>query len=180
MSVSRQFLATDGEWELVLDWFRALPHDLAWSPRENAHLIFFRNLGTLPIPPDQADQDKTPLVWIHTPHRLRGVLWTSGSVTFTPSPLRGFPKLQSVSKAFQAWLQQFPLVFSRKAPQASEHLYYLEGGIQNFHDELYALPRAFAALKNGQYFVNHDHSERSIDVLCKTLRLRGIPVEPVA
>jgi hypothetical protein len=179
MSVSLHFLAIDDEWELVLDWLRALPHDLAWSPRENGQVVFFRDLGTLPLPPAQVDQSKTPLVWITTPRPLRGVLWTTGEVTFTPSPLRKlFPKLHGVSKAFQTWLQQFPLVFSCRTPQASEHLYYLEGQIQNRDLQLYALPRAFAALKNGQYFVHHDNTDRTVNDLCKALKLRAIAVQP--
>ena len=43
--------------------------------------------------------------------------------------------------------------------------------------ELYALPKAMAALRAGQYFVHHRGTDGQLDVLAKSLRLRGYHVE---
>jgi len=56
---------------------------------------------------------------------------------------------------FAKWLKQFDLVFARKKDITPEWSYYLEGGIQNFSEKLYALPDAMAALRKGRYFVHH-------------------------
>ena len=73
--------------------------------------------------------------------------------------------------------EQFDLIFSQKNAAQSEWKYYLEGGIQNFDAKLYALPRALAALQAGQYFVHRRASSTLLDVLAKSLRLRGYNVE---
>jgi hypothetical protein len=98
---------------------------------------------------------------------------------FPRNPLRAqFPRLQKVSQDFTKWLSQFDLVFSQKDKNASEWQYYLEAGIQNFHEKVFALPKAFAGLRRGQYFVHRRASEGRLDTLCKSLRLRGCQTNP--
>jgi hypothetical protein len=123
------------------------------------------------------NQDKTPLVFIIKPRIRRGTLWTDSEVVFTPNPLKPqFPALQKINSSFAKWMRGFDLVFSQKNAAQSEWLYYLEGGIQNYDDELFALPKAMAALRSGQYFIHHGASERQLDLLGKSLRLRGYHV----
>jgi hypothetical protein len=179
VSVRYSYLALDGDHQLVLDWFASLPDEVTVSDREDRRLIYFRAMATRPLETEgEIDQDSTPLVFISTPRKLRGTLWTDAEVSFSPTPLKSqFPALQRISQAFAKWLKQFDLVFTQKHPAKSDFLYYLEGGIQNVDSELYALPQASTALRNGQYFVHHRHGAASLDTLCRTLRLRGYDTE---
>jgi hypothetical protein len=88
-----------------------------------------------------------------------------------------FPRLQRVLTSFRQWLKAFPLVFRQpRLPETSGGSwdYYLEGGIRNVSDEIFALPAGMAALERGQYFVWHGDSEARLDTLLKSLRLRGV------
>ncbi len=177
MAVRYTFLALEDDHQLVADWFSALPDEKTVNDRADRVLFYFRALGTRPLQ-ENIDPEKTPLVWIAKPQKIRGTLWTDAEVLFTPTPLKPqFPALQKVSQAFAKWLQQFDLIFSQKNAAQSEWKYYLEGGIQNFDAKLYALPRALAALQAGQYFVHRRASSTLLDVLAKSLRLRGYNVE---
>jgi hypothetical protein len=179
MAVRYTYLALEEDHQLVADWFSALPDEKTVSDRPDRLLFYFRALATRPLPLDEnVDQEKTPLVFIAKPQKRRGTLWTDAEVLFTPTPLKPqFPVLQKVSQSFAKWLGQFDLVFSQKNAAQSEWKYYLEAGIQNFDEELYALPRALAALRAGQYFVHHHASSGQLDTLAKSLRLRGYHVE---
>ena len=98
---------------------------------------------------------------------------------FSPRPRlsRSFQLFRRSVRLSQKWLQQFDLIFSQKNAAQSEWKYYLEGGIQNFDAKLYALPRALAALQAGRSFVHRRASSTLLDVLAKSLRLRGYNVE---
>jgi len=124
------------------------------------------------------DEENTPLVRITLPRRLRGVIWSAGSVTFTGTPLRTrFPRLAGLYRAFAGWLRHFDLVYDPDKRQ-SDLDYYLEGGIRNYDSEVRALPKAATALRNGQYFVNVDATDASVYDLCRQLRLRGVNCDP--
>jgi len=175
MAVRYTYLATDEDHRLVADWFTALPDEVTVSDRPDRLLFYFRAMATQPLPLDgSVEQDKTPFVFVEKPLKKRGTLWTDAEVYFPATPLRPqFPGLQKISQSFAKWLRQYDLVFSQQDAAKSEWKYYLEAGIQNLDEELYALPCAFAALKAGQYFVRRDASEGALDVLAKSLRLRG-------
>jgi hypothetical protein len=179
MSVRYSYLALEKDHQLVVDWFAALPDEVTVSDREDRRLIYFRAMAAHPLPTEgEIDQNATPLVFISTPQRRCGTLWTDAEVLFTPTPLKSqFPALQKVNQAFAKWLKQFSLVFSQSHAKDSELKYYLEGGIQNFDAELHALPHALVALRNGQYFVHHRDSAGQLDTVCKKLRLRGFETE---
>ncbi len=133
-----------------------------------------------PLPLDiEIDQEKTPFVFIEKPQRRLGTLWTNSEVYFSATPLKQqFPALQKISNAFGKWLQQFELVFTQKESEKFDLKYYLEAGIQNYSEEVYALPHALAALRAGQYFVSNRASSSHLSTLAKTLRLRGYQTEP--
>jgi hypothetical protein len=179
MAVRYTYLALEEDHQLVADWFSALPDEKTVRDRADRLLFYFHALAKRPLPLDEKiDPEKTPLVFIAKPQKIRGTLWTDAEVLFTPIPLKPqFPALQKISQSFARWLRQFDLVFSQKNAAQSEWKYYLEAGIQNFDEELYALPRALAALRAGQYFVHHHANPGQLDVLAKSLRLRGYHVE---
>jgi hypothetical protein len=179
MAVSYTYLALEEDHQLVADWFSALPDEKTVNDRADRLLFYFRTMAARPLPlNDKIDPEKTPLVLIAKPHKIRGTLWTDAEVLFTPTPLKPqYPALQKISQAFAKWLKQYDLVFSQKNAAQSEWKYYLEAGIQNFDAELYALPRALAALQAGQYFVHHRASSGQLDTLGKSLKLRGYHVE---
>jgi hypothetical protein len=54
--------------------------------------------------------------------------------------------------------------------------YYLEGGIRNSVENLYALPNAMIALQSNRYFVHHRDKLGPESQLARTLRLRGYHV----
>lgn len=125
------------------------------------------------------DPENTPLVSIEVPHKLRGVFWTAGEVTFTGTPIRTrFPRLASLHRSFVRWLRQYELVYDPHV-RRSEFDYYLEGTIRNYDSEVRALPKAMAALREGQYFINAGSGGDRLDLLCRQLKLRGIDCDPV-
>jgi len=179
MAVRYTYLALEEDHQLVADWFSVLPDEVTVSDRSDRLLFYFRAMATRPLPVEEKiDQEKTPLVFVEKPQKKRGTLWTDAEVYFPATPLRPqFPGLQKISQSFAKWLRQYDLVFSQKDAAKSEWKYYLEAGIQNFDEELYALPHAFAALKAGQYYVHRRASEGTLDALAKSLRLRGYHTE---
>jgi len=52
--------------------------------------------------------------------------------------------------------------------------YYLEGGVRNVSEEIFALPEGMAALERGQYFIWQGDSEGRLDTVLRMLRLRGV------
>jgi hypothetical protein len=175
MSVLYHFLASENDFEFVADWFAALGQEVTRRERPDGTWLYFRGMATAPLPEvDKIDQNITPLVWLAGPSIRQGILWTNAEVRFTPTPLRQqFPELNKISVSFSKWLQQFDLVFSRKKADAtSEWCHYLEGGIQNWCEHVYALPEAMAALRQERYFVHHHISDPALDRIAKTLRLR--------
>ena len=179
MAVRYHYLALEEDHQLVLDWFSALPDELTVDNRPDRCLLYFHRMAADPLPLNETvNQEKTPFVFIERPQKKRGTLWTDAEVHFTPTPLKPqFPELQKISQSFAKWIRKFELVFSQKDATQSEWKYFLEAGIQNFDEELYALPSAFAALKAGQYFVHRRANSGQLDVLEKSLRLRGCHVE---
>jgi len=178
MSDRYSYLALNEDFQLVLDWFKALPDEITVNDRSDRVLYYFRNQAKSPLAPvESIDQKRTPLVFASRPQRVRGTLWTDAEVLFTPKPFKSqFPLLYRTSKSFEAWLSTFDRVFSQKGQAERNWNYYLEGGVQNFNAELYALPRAMQALKGGQYFVHHRDSPSRVETVAKILRLRGYDV----
>ena len=179
MAARYSYLALEDDQKLVTEWFAALDTEMTVNERDDRTVYYFRALAKHPLPRiDEIDQEKTPLVFVVPPMRLRGTLWSDAEVLFTPTSLREqFPILEKIRSSFAKWLKEFDLIYSPRSGVASEWNYYLEAGIQNFATEVYALPGAMAALRSGQYFVHHRATPGVLDVLAKSLRLRGYPVE---
>ncbi|MCX6955961.1 MAG: hypothetical protein NTV51_27800 [Verrucomicrobia bacterium] len=180
MAVRYSYLALEEDHRLVAEWFSALPEEVTVSDGPDRVLFYFHAMATKPLPTDGTiDQQTTPLVFVEKPRKKRGTLWTDAEVYFTPSPLkRQFPTLGKISQSFEKWLRGFDLVFAQKNAAQSKWTYYLEAGIQNYCEEVYALPEAMAALRSGQYFVHHRASAGALDTLARSLRLRGYHAEP--
>ena len=179
MSVRYTYLALEDDHQLIAEWFSALPDEKTVNDQADRLLFYFREMATHPLPLENTvDPDRTPLVLITKPKKLRGTIWTDAEAHFTPTPLKPqFPALHKISQLFARWLRGFDLVFSQKQAAQSEFKYYLEAGIQSFDAELYALPSALKALRAGQYFVHHRASPEGLNTLAKSLRLRGYDTE---
>ena len=170
------YLAIGEDQQLIVDWFDAL--DMEKSTNENDERIvhYFRALASEPMT-ELIDQEKTPLVFIEKPRLVRESLRTDSAVIFSPKNLKSqFPELQRVNLSFARWLKNFDQIFSKKPDRPNEWNYYLEAGIQNFDANLYALPNAMNALRNGQYFVHRNANRGQLDVLVQSLKLRGFEV----
>ena len=179
MSVTLRFIASPEEGTVVLNWFKALPEPPAIHVRPDGFALFFRHLGPLVMATaNEADAQRSPVVLLLLPQVRHGILWTVGEVQFLPDRMRTcFPGLQRVLNDFRKWLQAFPLVF--RQPRLPENLggewdYFLEGGVRNGSEEIFALPAGMAALKQGQYFVRQADNEARLDSVLQALRLRGV------
>jgi hypothetical protein len=175
MSVSYHFLASERDYQLVTTWFAALEYETTIKERPDGIWLYFRAMATESLPDSEhINQETTPLVWISKPKKRSDILWTDAEVCFTATLLKSqFPELNKISMQFAKWLKQFDLVFARKENVTREWNYYLEGGIRNFSEKLYALPDAMAALQKGRYFVHHRANDAVLDTVVKALRLRG-------
>lgn len=175
MAVRYRFLASERDHQLVIDWFSALEHEMTVQAHPDGTWFYFRAMATQALPDaQQIDQQTTPLVWVSTPRKRQGLLWTDAEVCFTATALKSqFPQLHRIALAFATCLKQFDLVFSCKDEVTPSWNYYLEGGIQHASDNLYALPQAMDALRGGRYFVSHGANDAVVDTVTKALRLRG-------
>ena len=134
---------------------------------------------------NEVDVERSPVVLLVLPQVRHGILWTAGEVQFLAEKMRSsFPGLQRVLTNFRQWLRAFPVVFRQpRLPETSGGPwdYYLEGGIRNVSDEVFALPAGMTALGRGQYFVWQEDSEGRLDTVLRMLRLRGVTnAEPCA
>jgi hypothetical protein len=180
MGVTFRFIATPEEGSQVLSWFRELPEPPEVHSRPDGAVLFFRQYGPLIMTlANEVDVTQSPVVLVLLPQVRHGVLWTVGEVQFLADKMRSvFPALQRVLKGFRQWSQTFPLVF--RQPHLPETAggpwdYYLEGGVRNVSEEIFALPAGMAALERGQYFVWQGDSEGRLDTVLRMLRLRGVP-----
>jgi hypothetical protein len=164
-----RFLALEAEASMVLDWFRSCEEESVETPHEAGRLFFFRQFGSL-----ESDASKSPLVNVFLPVRKRGVLTTIGEVHFLATPLSRFPGLKKINKRFRDWLGERPCVFSRSAVNPREWDYYLEGSARNWDSDIFALPAAMAALRSGSYFVSMCDNDQRLDLVCRSLQMRGV------
>lgn len=178
MGSTFRFLAIDDEHKALLAWFDALPSPPERFPSPRGMSLYFRSFGSLATTADGIDAGASPVVNVFWPRRQRGALWTAGEVHFLSTPLRArFPQLAAVSRKFGSWLAEHELVFSRRRMPACDRRYFLEGSLQNYDSEIFAFPKAAAALHAGQYFVADDDTDAMLDRVCQKLRLRGVPCQ---
>jgi len=183
MGSTFRFLGIDTDTDLVLGWFRSLPAPPEEIVLERDVSLYFRSFAPVSYRspdtgregPPHIEPTKSPLVSIFIPREIRGVLWTTGEVHFLATPLRKVsPQLEAVSIRFRKWLATFPLVFSGGRGWPGAWNSYLEGSIRNYGTDIRALPLAMQALSEGQYFVAEDETSGRLDIICRSLQLRGV------
>lgn len=161
------------ETSAALAWFRGLTS----PPRE----VSFGDGLWLQFGPlsygseEEINVDQSPLVSLFPARILCGVLWSATEIHFRAkgsSP--GGKILSRVQKDLKNWLGQQEVVFEQLPAPASPFAYYLEGGLQNIAQVIYASASGAAALRRGQYFVAHTGNETNLDRLCRMLKLRGV------
>jgi hypothetical protein len=160
----------------VLDWFRSLPQPADEYPKDGGLLLHFRAYGGLVSGGSGGfDVSGSPLVSVFPPTVRRKVLWTVGEIHFLTKDLRTrYPDLDALRRRFQRWLETHQLVWERRRDGEEGYSHFLEGGIKNVAERVYALPSGLAAYEDRQYFVGHGEADVTLDRVCKTLRLRGI------
>ena len=179
MATTFRFLANPEEGQTVLNWFRKLPDPPHVHPRLDGAAVFFEQFRPLVMTAtNEADVKRSPVVLVILPQVRHGILWTAGEVQFLAVGMRvSFPGLQRVLTSFRQWLREFPVVFRQPhLPETSGGPwdYYLEGGLRNVSDEIFALPTGMAGLERGQYFVWQGDTDARLDPVLKSLRLRGV------
>jgi hypothetical protein len=179
MATTFRFVASPQEGHLLLDWFSALSEPPEIFPRSDGVALFFRHLGPLVMTTtNQLDAERSPVVLLIFPQVRHEVLWTVAEVQFLAKGMTtSFPDLQKVLIGFRKWARTFPVVFRQpKLPEVSggHWDYYLEGGIRNVSDEVFALPEGLNALELGRYFVWQGDSEGRLKTLLRMLKLRGV------
>lgn len=178
MATTFRFLASPEEGQMILNWFTERTEPPHVHPRPDGAALFFRQFGPLVMTAtNEVDVKQSPVVLFVRPQVRHGILWTAGEVQFLAERMRSsFPELQKTLTSFRQWLRAFPLVFRQpRLPETSGGSwdYYLEGGIRNVSDEIFALPAGMEALERGQYFVWQGDTEGRLDTVLKSLRLRG-------
>jgi hypothetical protein len=171
------YLALENDFKLLTAWFAEVPHEVTVNERPDRLVYYYRGLAKQALTAD-IDQSKTPLVFVMKPQKRRRTLWTDGEVLFTPTPFRRqFPALHRTCQGFAEWLRSFDLVFGQQRGSPCAWNYYLEGGIQESDAELFALPQAMEALRQGQYFVHHRDNQSRLETVSRALRLRDYDVD---
>ena len=174
MATTYYFLSAPTEQD-VLNWFRGQAEAAEEHPNDDRVLLFYRQYGPLAQTSDGSpDATMSPLVSIFFPKVRRSTLWTVGEVHFLYKSKAGFSDLERLRGRFQKWLQSHPIAWERQQDGREGYGYYLEGGIQNIAEKVFALPTGGAALEVGQYFVAEGAGDYELDRICKALRLRGV------
>ncbi|WP_158299032.1 hypothetical protein [Sphingomonas psychrotolerans] len=177
MPASFWFLEDPREVGGVLQWFRALPQPPEETLTATGYVLYFRQAGPLALNNDDSiDGSRSPVVTVIVPSVRRGVMWTTGSVHFLPTPVSRFPDIVKVKKLFTRWIEGHPLAYDPHTSAEKPFAYYLEGSAAN-RGPLYGLPSGMTALSRGQVFVDDLDNDFVLDRVCRTLRLRGIECE---
>lgn len=158
----------------VMAWFRSRVEPPEETIAENGIVLFFRHIGPLMFDArGNPDGEKSPVVSVMPPQVRRSILWTTGAVHFLTTPMSRFPRFANLHRDFKAWMTQHPLVYDPRRGAENTHRYYLAGSSAN-RGEIYGLPSGAEALQLGQYFVDPLDNDTVLDVVCRSLRLRGL------
>lgn len=180
MPADFHFVEAPDEPSEVLGWFRSLAEPPEETVTARGIVLYFRHVGPLDIGLDQLGQaavSRSPVVSLVLPQVRRGLLWTTGAASFLTMPVSRFPEMARLRRDFARWIGRFPLVYDPRRDADNEYAYYLEGGARN-KGVLYGLPSGMTALAAGRYFVDALDTQARLDVVCKTLRLRGVECLP--
>ncbi len=174
LATTYYFLEAPDQPSAVLDWFRSQDPAPAEYPQDQGILLHFAGAG--PLGEDDTGEievSQSPLVSVFLPKVRRKALWTVGEVHFLAKKV---PELELTRRRFEQWLRSHPKVFDQAHPDEG-YPYYLEGGIQNIARRIFALPSGLRALQVEQYFVAEGTKEYGLDLVCQSLRLRGVLCE---
>ena len=173
VATTYRYLAVGYEDASIRSWFANLGAAPFVVDAGRGAWLHFRELGPL-LQDDtgSVDVEGSPLVSLFSAMERRGVVWAAGEVHFLTKGLpRAFPALERVRLQFERWIRSFDLV-SDGRPGEWDH--FLEGSLRNHSGPIYALPDAMAALREGMYFVSEGDGDEVLDVLCRSLSLRGM------
>ena len=82
-------------------------------------------------------------------------------------------ELERLRRSFLRWFQKYPLIYDSHLEGDHRFDYYLEGSSQNW-GAIRAFPSGLAALKDGQYFIPGLETDGRLEILRRTLALRGV------
>lgn len=175
MAATFFYLGSPGGGE-ALQWFRSLPDRPVELQADGFVALHFENAGALVFDENRRiDPKQSPVVTLFEPSVVRDALWTVGEVHFLSQHIRQrFPSLAHLQTRFAKWLRGNRIVWDQRRNEADGFGYFLEGGIKNLADQIYALPSGSAAYDTGRYFIGHQESEIALNRICKSLRLRGV------
>ncbi len=178
MGVSYFFADAPDSPSQVMAWFRSLPEPPEETITEKGVLLFFRHIGQMVCNTQgNPDYSKSPVVHVFLPQVRRSILWSTGAVNFIPTPMGQFPQFGKLHRHFKIWMTSHPLVYDPKRGAENPFSYFLVGAAAN-RGELYGLPSGVEALHRGQYFVDPFDNKTVLDVVCRSLRLRGLECGP--
>jgi hypothetical protein len=173
VATTYRYLAVGNEDASIRSWFASLDPPPIVVDDERGEWLHFREIG--PIRHDKAgrvDVEGSPLVSLFSAAERRGVVWAAGEVHFLTTRLpRAYPALEGVRRQFERWIRSFDVVWDG---EPGDWDYFLEGSLRNHTGAVYALPDAMAALREGTYFVSEGDGDGVLDVLCRSLSLRGV------
>ncbi|QIG81591.1 hypothetical protein [Stakelama tenebrarum] len=175
MAATFFYLESPGAGE-VLQWFRSLPARPVELQADGFIALHFESAGALVLDQNRRiDPKQSSVVTLFEPGVVRDARWTVGEVHFLSQHIRQrFPSLAHVQTRFAKWLRGNRIVWDQRSSEADGFGYFLEGGIKNLAERIYALPSGSAAYDAGRYLIGHHESEIALDRICKSLRLRGV------
>jgi hypothetical protein len=125
------------------------------------------------------DWDKSATATFCCPFKRSGRFWTTSELHFTASKLKDtFPDLNRTCSRFHTWLRKNELVYDNTRPELFSPFEYNLGGMDHCVRRVYALPEALRLLQKSEIMTDWNMNESRYQVFLKTLRLRGIEVEP--
>lgn len=178
MGSTYRYIGTEEENDLVREWFISQKNEPEVIESNAGFYVWFQNIGNLArSETGDIDVKNSPLVSVFPVKRIREVLLSVGEIHFlTTRTSDKFPKLVTVNRKFRNWIKSNELIFSSNPKFEGKWDYYLEGTVRNRDSDIYALPGGLQLLNQGQYFIAEDDSKGHLDMLCKTLALRGVEV----
>lgn len=160
----------------VADQFRNLVPAPVETPNGSGSSFYFKHFGPLEFGENgEVAAQLSPLVSVSSPGIVRNSVWTCAEIHFLNIGSAPIGKeIAPIKKQFKSWLSSQHVVFDRERTLKEDFSYYLCGSILNFADRVFATDAGIAALRNGQFIVDHASNDAVLDTLCKRMRLLGI------
>lgn len=147
-------------------------HDIVRSDQPDHSRFWFKDFGEL-----GASLDESPVALFYPPRKLADRLWTIGRFMFPQTHLqKKYPQLNKIKQMIRVELQKGMLLWNWRRPEEGDFSYYLEGAIKNHDYEVYGMPSSLPYLKTEGYFIEGEETVAALDILRKTLALRGVGI----